>query len=193
RLFGAATYSHDFTGVGPTSVGLYIEGRSAGNGSYVINGDMNGDGATTNDLIYIPRNTSEMNFVSNRVIVGKDTTIYTPAQQVAAWDAFISHDPYLSNRRAGHAQRNAVFLPMVSRAALSISQDARRSPARPPHRRRGSAPTPRSWAAARRRRPPPWRAGTSGDRRTWWRGTRPRPTPRRSSGWRSRGARRTRR
>src|SRR5213082_1950872 len=40
RLFGAATYSHDFTGVGPTSVGLYIEGRSAGNGSYVINGDM---------------------------------------------------------------------------------------------------------------------------------------------------------
>src|SRR5438034_484176 len=99
RLFGAATYSHDFTGVGPTSVGLYIEGRSAGHGSYVINGDMSGDSRTTTDLIYIPRNTSEMNFVSNRVIVGKDTTIYTPAQQVAAWDVFISQDPYLRNRR----------------------------------------------------------------------------------------------
>jgi len=134
RLFGAATYSHDFTGVGPTSVGLYIEGRSAGNGSYVINGDMNGDGATTNDLIYIPRNTSEMNFVSNRVIVGKDTTIYTPAQQVAAWDAFISQDPYLRNRRGGYAQRNAVFLPMVYRADLSISQDFGRSIAGQPNR-----------------------------------------------------------
>ena len=134
RLFGAATYSHDFTGVGPTSVGLYIEGRSAGNGSYVINGDMNGDGATTNDLIYIPRNTSEMNFVSNRVIVGKDTTIYTPAQQVAAWDAFISQDPYLRNRRGGYAQRNAVFLPMVYRADLSISQDVGRSIAGQPNR-----------------------------------------------------------
>jgi len=134
RLFGAATYSHDFTGVGPTSVGLYIEGRSAGNGSYVINGDMNGDGATTNDLIYIPRNTSEMNFVSNRVIVGKDTTIYTPAQQVAAWDAFISQDPYLRNRRGGYAQRNAVFLPMVYRADLSISQDVGRSLAGQPNR-----------------------------------------------------------
>ena len=134
RLFGAATYSHDFTGVGPTSVGLYIEGRSAGNGSYVINGDMNGDGATTNDLIYIPRNTSEMNFVSNRVIVGKDTTIYTPAQQVAAWDVFISQDPYLRNRRGGYAQRNAVFLPMVYRADLSISQDVGRSIAGQPNR-----------------------------------------------------------
>ena len=134
RLFGAATYSHDFTGVGPTSVGLYFEGRSAGNGSYVINGDMNGDGATTNDLIYIPRNTSEMNFVSNRVIVGKDTTIYTPAQQVAAWDAFISQDPYLRNRRGGYAQRNAVFLPMVYRADLSISQDVGRSIAGQPNR-----------------------------------------------------------
>src|SRR5438034_250307 len=130
----AAFSGPDFTGVGPTSVGLYIEGRSAGNGSYVINGDMNGDGATTNDLIYIPRNTSEMNFVSNRVIVGKDTTIYTPAQQVAAWDAFISQDPYLRNRRGGYAQRNAVFLPMVYRADLSISQDVGRSIAGQPNR-----------------------------------------------------------
>src|SRR5438309_4824890 len=134
RLFGAATYSHDFTGVGPTSVGLYIEGRSAGNGSYVINGDMNGDGATTNDLIYIPRNTSEMNLASNRVIVGKDTTIYTPAQQVAAWDAFISQDPYLRNRRGVYAQRNAVFQPIVYRAVLSFSQDVGRSIADQPNR-----------------------------------------------------------
>src|SRR5205823_5057713 len=80
------------------------------------------------------RNTSEMNFVSNRVIVGKDTTIYTPAQQVAAWDAFISQDPYLRNRRGGYAQRNAVFLPMVYRADLSISQDVGRSIAGRPNR-----------------------------------------------------------
>src|SRR2546429_5843737 len=95
---------------------------------------MNGDDATTNDLIYIPRNTSEMTFVSNRVIVGKDTSIYTPAQQVAEWDAFISQDQYLRNRRGGYAQRNAVFLPMVYRADLSISQDVGRSIAGQPNR-----------------------------------------------------------
>jgi len=134
RIFAAATYSRDFTSVGPTSVSLYFEGRSAGNGSYVFSGDMNGDGANGNDLIYIPVNTSEMTFVSNRVIVGKDTTIYTPAQQAAAWDSFIKQDPYLSQHRGQYAERNAVFLPMVYRVDMSISQDVGRSVAGRPNR-----------------------------------------------------------
>jgi Carboxypeptidase regulatory-like domain len=134
RVFGSVTYSRDVIGIGPTSVGLYFEGRSAGNGSYAYSGDMNGDGASGNDLIYVPRNTSEMNFVTNRVIVGTDTTIYTPAQQAAAWDAFINQDPYLSKRRGGYAERNAVFLPMVYRADMSISQDVGTSIAGRPHR-----------------------------------------------------------
>ncbi|OLC74477.1 MAG: TonB-dependent receptor [Gemmatimonadetes bacterium 13_1_40CM_4_69_8] len=134
RVFGSATYTRDFTGLGPTSVSLYFEGRSAGNGSYVYSGDMNGDGASGNDLIYVPRNTSEMNFVSNTVVVGKDTTIYTPAQQAAAWEAFINQDSYLTLRRGAYAQRNAVFLPMVYRADMSISQDVGRSIAGRPNR-----------------------------------------------------------
>jgi Carboxypeptidase regulatory-like domain len=125
RLYGAVSYIRDF-GIGPTSVSVYFEGRNAGNGSYTYSGDMNGDGAFGNDLIYIPRNPSEMHFVSNRVIVGTDTTIYTPAQQAAAWEAFINQDPYLRTHRGTFAQRNAVFLPMVYRADLSISQDVGR-------------------------------------------------------------------
>jgi Carboxypeptidase regulatory-like domain len=130
RVYGSVAYSHDIIGIGPTSVGLYFEGRSAGNGSYVYSGDMNGDGASGNDLIYVPRNTSEMNFVSETV----SGTTYTPAQQAAAWDAFISQDSYLSSRRGGYAQRNAVFLPMVYRADVSISQDVGTSIAGRPHR-----------------------------------------------------------
>jgi hypothetical protein len=123
RVFGSVMYSRDFTGVGPTSVGLYFEGRSAGNGSYTYSGDMNGDGASGNDLIYVPRNTSEMNFTTLTVGMCPACTVYTPAQQTAAWDAFISQDSYLSSRRGGYAQRNAIFLPMVYRADMSISQD----------------------------------------------------------------------
>src|SRR5438093_2597054 len=134
RIFGAVSYSRDFSGFGPTSVSVYFEGRNAGSNGYVFSGDMNGDGALGNDLIYIPRDTSEMHFVSNRVIVGTDTTIYTPAQQAAAWDAFIKQDPYLSQHRGEYAQRNAMFLPMVYRADLSISQDVGRSVAGRPNR-----------------------------------------------------------
>src|SRR5437879_2425140 len=124
RVFASATYSRDFTGVGPTSVGLYFEGRSAGNGSYVYSGDLNGDGASGNDLIYVPRNTSEMNFTSLTVGKCPACTVYSPAQQAAAWDAFINQDSYLSKRRGGYAERNAVFRPLVVWADWGSPQSA---------------------------------------------------------------------
>ena len=52
-----------------------------GNGSYTYGGDLNGDGISNNDLIYVPRNTSEMNFV--QFTSGGKT--YTAAVQAAAW------------------------------------------------------------------------------------------------------------
>ena len=129
RFFGAVSYQRDFVGVGPTTISLYFENRTPGNGSYVFNGDMNGDGASGNDLIYIPRNTGEMNFSRKFVrfsSVPSDTMVWTPAQQVTAWEAFINQDPYLRNHRGEYAQRNGVFLPMVLRTDLSIAQDVSR-------------------------------------------------------------------
>jgi hypothetical protein len=108
---------------------VYFDDRSTGNASYVFSGDMNGDGAINNDLVYIPRTTGEMNFLP---ITG--ATPYTAAQEAAAWDAFISQDPYLSKHRGQYAERNAVFLPKVFRADLSVSQDVGREIAGKPNR-----------------------------------------------------------
>ncbi|MEX2157411.1 MAG: carboxypeptidase regulatory-like domain-containing protein [Gemmatimonadales bacterium] len=126
RIFGAFSYSRDLVGIGATSVSLYFDRRSAGNDSYIFSNDMNGDGAT-NDLIYIPRNIGEMNFVSLTVGTCPACTVYTPAQQAAAWEAYINQDPYLREHRGTYAGRNAVFRPTVFRADLSISQDVGRS------------------------------------------------------------------
>src|SRR5207302_3157748 len=63
RLFAAASYTKDFFGIGQTSMSVYFDGRSSGTANYIFSNDMNGDGAT-NDLIYIPRNVSEMNFTT---------------------------------------------------------------------------------------------------------------------------------
>ena len=130
RVFGAVSYSRDFLRIGPTSISVYFEDRSPGNGSYAFNGDMNGDGASGNDLIYIPRNTGEMNFVRKFVRfspVPADTAVWTPAEQTAAWEAFINQDPYLRDHRGEYARRNAIFLPMIARADLSVSQDVSRN------------------------------------------------------------------
>ena len=129
RVFVAVSVSRDFIRIGATSVSLYFEDRSPGNGGYTYNGDMNGDGASGNDLIYIPRNTSEMNFSRKFVRFSPapaDTMVWTPAEQTAAWEAFINQDAYLRSHRGEYAQRNAIFLPMVARADLSIAQDVSR-------------------------------------------------------------------
>lgn len=119
RFFVSANYSKEFLGFGATNIGLYWEARTIGNTSYVFSGDMNGDTASGNDLIYIPRDTTEMNFV-NFTASGRT---YTAADQAAAFENYIKQDSYLSKHRGEYAQRGAVFLPMVRRMDVSISQD----------------------------------------------------------------------
>ena len=127
RLFAAASYTRTFLrALGPTSVSVYFDGRSGGTDSYVFSNDMNGDGASGNDLVYIPRTIGEMNFATLTVGTGVNTQVFTPAQQAAAWDAYINQDPYLSAHRGEYAQRNGAIRPWIYRADLSISQDVGR-------------------------------------------------------------------
>ncbi len=119
RVFIAASYTRDYFGWGGTSVSVFWQGNTLGNTSYTFSGDLNGDGGTSNDLIYIPRDASEMNF---QQFTSSGRT-YTAAEQAAAWEAFIQSDPYLSKHRGEYAERGAVFLPMVYRADLSLSQN----------------------------------------------------------------------
>jgi hypothetical protein len=87
--------------------------------SYVFSGDMNGDGFSGNDLIYIPRDTSEMNFSAFTV----GTRTFTAAEQAAAFEAYIQQDDYLRSHRGQYATRNGQWMPMFNRMDLSIMQD----------------------------------------------------------------------
>jgi len=118
RVFATASYRLEYFNFGATSISVFWEGYTNGNTSYYYSGDMNGDSAT-NDLVYIPRNTSEMNF---RTYTTGGVT-FAPEQQAAAWDAYIAQDPYMKDRRGQYAVRNAIFLPMLYKTDLSISQD----------------------------------------------------------------------
>jgi hypothetical protein len=126
RAFLQATYSHEYFHLGSTAVSAFWSaapniptGFFGPNASYVFSGDANGDTASGNDLIYIPRNTSEMNFKTLTLTNG---TVYTPAQQAAAFEQYIENDSYLSSHRGQYAERGAVFFPIVNRVDLSITQ-----------------------------------------------------------------------
>jgi hypothetical protein len=118
-VFLQASYSKQYFGFGATTISAFWDAHTNGNTSYVFSGDANGDSVSGNDLIYIPRNTSEMNFVTFTA----NGKTYAATDQAAAFDAYINADPYLSKHRGQYAQRGAVFLPVVQRVDLSITQD----------------------------------------------------------------------
>ena len=119
RFFFAPSYTRQYFGFGATTIAAFYDAHTNGNTSYIFSGDANGDSATGNDLIYIPRDTSEMNFKS--LTTGGKT--FTAADQAAAFEAYIQQDEYLSSHRGQYAERYAVFYPIVGRLDLSITQD----------------------------------------------------------------------
>lgn len=127
RVFAALSYRLEYFNFGATTISLFWEGFNLGNASYSFSGDLNGDGAR-NDLIYIPKNVSEMNFQqyvynNNTPTITTDDITFTVDQQNAAWEAYIQQDEYLSANRGKYAERGGVVLPMVFRADLSIAQE----------------------------------------------------------------------
>jgi hypothetical protein len=119
RVFLAANYTKQYFGFGSTTISAFYDGHTNGNTSFVFAADANGDTASGNDLIYIPRNVSEMNFkpltVSGRT--------FTAADQATAFEQLINASSYLSKHRGEYAERNAVFLPIVNRIDLSVTQN----------------------------------------------------------------------
>lgn len=127
RLFLATSLRRNFLHIGASTFSLFSEIHSGFNFSYTFSGDANGDGAFNNDLLYIPRDTSEMNFKAYTQKVGSQTFNYTVDQQKQAWEAYIRQDPYLREHRGEYAARNAAFAPSVFRTDFSFTQELARS------------------------------------------------------------------
>jgi hypothetical protein len=119
RMFSALSYKAEYKNGGSTTFSLFYDGFTQGVGSYIYSGDVNGDGGTANDLIYIHRNMDEMNF-EQYTASGRTFTV---EEQKLAWEAFINQDPYLSKNRGNYAERGGAWLPMVHRLDLSIAHD----------------------------------------------------------------------
>lgn len=87
---------------------------------YNDNGNLNGrTDSRERSLIYIPANESEMNFVEATF----SGTTYTPAQQAAAFEAFLSTNDYTSSRRGQYAERNGDRGPWSTVVDIKLVQD----------------------------------------------------------------------
>jgi hypothetical protein len=123
RIIGTATWARAWSERFKTSVGLFLEiaqgNRFAGNGgnrySFIYAGDVNGDGQGGNDLIYIPRDASDIILVA--------TSTASVAQQSAALEAFIAQDGYLKSHRGQIAERFGESNPWYNDLDLRVLQD----------------------------------------------------------------------
>jgi hypothetical protein len=125
RIVGLLGYRIDYGKKygGATTFTLGYVGSQNNPFSYIIAGDLNGDRVSNNDLVFVPNKGSDIRFATLTVGSGATAVTYTEAQQQAAFDAYISQDPYLSTRRGQYAERNALDLPFLHRFDLSVAQD----------------------------------------------------------------------
>lgn len=104
-----------------TSIALFYAGNSGSKFTYLVNGDLNVDGQTGNDLLYVPRNQNEIAFVD---ILNSDQTVrFTAAEQAAAFDLYVSKDSYLNSRRGNYTERNQNNTPWEHVIDMRFAQD----------------------------------------------------------------------
>jgi len=119
RIVGVLSYRKEFLKHLGTTISLFYNGSHDGRFSYVYSADFDRDG-TNNDLMYVPRNPSEITFVTNTLPNG---TTFTPQQQSDAFFRFIEQDKYLSSRRGKYAERNAGLFPWRHVVDVKFLQD----------------------------------------------------------------------
>lgn len=125
RIVASVSYKKEYAKMFATSVALFYNGQTGSNFSYVMNGDINGDGQTSNDLVFIPTDQQIDTWVANNqfqnLVVGPTT--YLPIDQANALKAFIAQEPYLKDRRGEFAERNAARVPFESLIDFRLTQD----------------------------------------------------------------------
>lgn len=128
RFVLGGSYRHEWSESWATSVGLFVEiaegnrfeGAGGNRYSYLYAGDVNGDGSSTNDLIYIPRNQGDILFSETDI---NGNFVGTANDQWAALNAFIEQDDYLKENRGKIADRFGGVNPWFSNIDFRLLQD----------------------------------------------------------------------
>ena len=118
RVIATVAYKKEYAKNFASSIGLTMESANNGTISYVYNGDVNGDGQTSNDLMYIPAAQNDL-----EIVAAGGTDPRTATQEWNQLNNFINQDPYLSKHRGQYAERNGATLPLYQMYNLNLTQD----------------------------------------------------------------------
>lgn len=116
RVNGYLSYSITWFRHATSTFALYYNGTNMGRLSYVFSSPLEGSGInTTQSLIYIPKDKSEMRFV--------DKGSYTADQQAADFEEYINGNSYLKSRKGKYVERFGGLQPWLNRFDFKFTQD----------------------------------------------------------------------
>jgi len=117
RITAAVSYQFEWLSGLLTTLGMAYTGMSGTPFSYVYDGDLNGDGESLNDLIFIPSHYSEITLSGQSGQI-EPATSYGHEQLFK----FIASDEYLSSHRGRIAERNGARTPWIHQVDVRMTQ-----------------------------------------------------------------------
>ncbi|WP_286753821.1 MULTISPECIES: TonB-dependent receptor [Sphingobacterium] len=118
RFIANFSYRKEYLDHLGTTFSLFYQLQDGPRYSYTYGGDLNNDGLSGNDLIYIPNSKAEIALVGDNV---QDTR--TADQLWSQLNGYINQDNYLNAHRGQYAKRNALVGKMIGTLDIRIAQD----------------------------------------------------------------------
>ena len=107
KIGASLSYRNDFIPGAPTTISVLYAGYSGEPYSYTYSGDINGDGETTNDMMYVPKNAADIILTTNNY---------------GELDTYIENEAYLRENRGKILERNGGRNPFISHVDLHLGQ-----------------------------------------------------------------------
>jgi Carboxypeptidase regulatory-like domain len=105
-----------------TTVSLFSSWTSGNRFAYVYGGDINNDGTSTNDLLYVPTD-NEIDNMTFNPLLDVNGNVQNQAAQRSAFKSFVAQDKYLSGLRGQYTEKYGGETPWYSQMDVRILQD----------------------------------------------------------------------
>ena len=128
KVIANVSYKFEYLKHAATTLSVFYEGGAPSRFSYVYSSNFVRDAAGSNNLIYVPKDASEITFVDQTVSY-KDATgatvsnLWTANAQSDAFFAYVNQDKYLSKRKGQYAERNGAIMPWRNQFDLKVMQE----------------------------------------------------------------------
>ena len=126
RAILGMTYNHKFSQTNHSLLSIFFSTQSGSPYSYTYEGDINRDGSSKNDLLFIP--SSKGDIVLTDITDGNGNVVSSADNQWIQLDNYIENDPYLSENRGKYAERNGARTPWNYRMDVRLAHRLYLSP-----------------------------------------------------------------